>query len=260
MDTCSYFLDNKALFGSYPTQDIVDNMEKIGVRFFVDLTNKTEKKITQYKTIHTYINFPIKDNSVPESDSKFIKFIYNLMFYISQLKENEKMYIHCKGGHGRSGLVVACLYSCLFYKSAEESLKYTNCCHSNRKTMRDIWRQKGSPQTNEQKNYVKKLCGKIFITKDNPLSLHSNYKVLVDEIQFDSAIEAVEKITKKNKQDEEDVLKKVILTRFSQHYFLKNFLIDTGLGKLCFSKKKDKFSNTIENIFNKYRYELFNFK
>lgn len=260
MDTCSYFLDNKALFGSYPTQDIVNSMENFGVRFFVDLTNKTEKKITQYKTQHTYINFPIKDNSVPESDNAFVKFIYNLMFHISRLKENEKMYIHCKGGHGRSGLVVACLCSCLFYKNAEESLKYTSFCHSNRKTMRDIWRQKGSPQTNEQKNYVKKLCRKIFITKDNPLSLYSDYKVLVDDIQFDSAIEAMDKITEKNNEDQEDILKKVILTRFSQNYFLKNILLDTGLGKLCFGEKKDKFSNMIENIFNKYRFELFNIK
>ena len=124
--------------------------------------------------------------------------------------------------------------------------------------MRNIWRQKGSPQTNEQKNYVKKLCRDIFITKDNPLSLYSNYKVLVDDTKFDSAIEAVDKITEKSKQEQEDILKKVILTRFSQHYFLKNILLDTGLGRLCFSKKTDKFSNMIENIFNKYRFELFN--
>ena len=34
----SYFIENKALFGSYLTSDDVRYFEKIGVRYFIDLT------------------------------------------------------------------------------------------------------------------------------------------------------------------------------------------------------------------------------
>ena len=40
MNYCSYFIKDKALFGSYPTQQSVEELEQEGVRYFVDLTQK----------------------------------------------------------------------------------------------------------------------------------------------------------------------------------------------------------------------------
>jgi hypothetical protein len=45
MERCSYFIENKALFGSYPNQETVKYLESIGVVCFVDLTNKDETNI-----------------------------------------------------------------------------------------------------------------------------------------------------------------------------------------------------------------------
>jgi hypothetical protein len=35
MERSSYFIKDKALFGSYPTQESVEELEKEGVRYFI---------------------------------------------------------------------------------------------------------------------------------------------------------------------------------------------------------------------------------
>lgn len=57
MNRCSYFIQNKALFGSYPTQESVLELEEHGVRYFVDLTHNGEKNTTPYETKYKYIRF-----------------------------------------------------------------------------------------------------------------------------------------------------------------------------------------------------------
>ena len=77
MEKCSYFIKNVGLFGSFPSQDAVNELEKNGVKYFIDLTIKDEDKTTPYITNHTYINFPIPDRKVPEDRKSFSKFIIN---------------------------------------------------------------------------------------------------------------------------------------------------------------------------------------
>ena len=109
MDFCSFFIKDKALFGSFPTQDSVNELEKTGVKYFIDLTDNTkETRIISYKTNHTYINFPIKDNYIPNNWIIFSQFILKLCEIIKKL-ENNKIYLQCKGGNGRSGIVVSCM-------------------------------------------------------------------------------------------------------------------------------------------------------
>ena len=158
MDRSSYFIKNKALFGSYPTQDAITELENEGVRYFVDLTYPNETRITPYKTKYNYISFPIKDRSYPENCIEFSKFIHNLTKIILSLKNNDKIYIHCKGGHGRSGVVVAILVCKLFNFTPEGALEHTTKSHNNREIMRDKWRKIGSPQTYNQKNFVYTFC------------------------------------------------------------------------------------------------------
>ena len=45
MEYASFFITDKALFGSFPTQAQVEELESTGVRYFVDLTNPNESKI-----------------------------------------------------------------------------------------------------------------------------------------------------------------------------------------------------------------------
>ena len=153
-DKCSFCIDDRVLFGCFPTQENVDVLEMIGVRVFVNLTSSFEKKIGTYSTKYTNMVYPIADKSVPTDMSDFFAFISTLCDAVSRLGKGEKIYIHCKGGHGRSGLVVSCLLV-LYYKiTAENALNHTYHCHQQRKKMRDIWRKIGSPQTFLQKNFV----------------------------------------------------------------------------------------------------------
>lgn len=158
MECASYFIDNRAMFGGYPSQDQVTLMELLGFRYFINLTSPTENKIKPYKTTPTskYISFPIVDGHHPPSDNKLHGLVYKLCEILSDT--DDKIYVHCKGGHGRSGVIVALVTSVFFNVSADVALKHTNRCHNNRKEMRDIWRHMGSPQTVEQKNFVRRLC------------------------------------------------------------------------------------------------------
>ena len=75
MNRSSEFIENKALFGCYPRQENVKELEDMGVRYFIDLTCKGEKNIVEYTTQYTYINFPIKDRRIPSKWSDFSVFI-----------------------------------------------------------------------------------------------------------------------------------------------------------------------------------------
>ena len=58
MDTSSFFIPDKCLFGSYPSKHIMNELESLGVRYFVDLTTQSEKtRLIIYKTQYNYINF-----------------------------------------------------------------------------------------------------------------------------------------------------------------------------------------------------------
>ena len=83
--------------------------------------------------------------------------------------------MHCKGGHGRSGIVVASILSYMNNISGEESIILTTKFHSERKIMRDKWREIGSPQTNRQKEFIIKMFKYVYITNVN---IHNTYYLL----------------------------------------------------------------------------------
>lgn len=189
MDCASYFIEQRAMFGGYPSQDQVTLMELLGFRHFVDLTSKTENKIKPYKTSNSnYISFPVVDGQHPISDSRLYRLVYKICEILSDTED--KIYIHCKGGHGRSGVIVALVTSVFFDVNADMALRHTNRCHNNRKEMRDIWRNMGSPQTPKQKNFVKMICSDNHIDKTN--ILHNEYHRSIILPGFDKVFYSIE--------------------------------------------------------------------
>lgn len=191
MDYCSYFIDNKALFGSYPNSESFNILKENGVRYFVDLTTSYEKnKLFNYSTNEdiNYLNYEIKDRYIPTDIYSFTKFIYNVNMTINILKGNDKIYIHCKGGHGRAGLLVSCILSYRFKYTGERSLELTNSFHNNRKVMNDKWRKIGSPQTEYQKNFVIRLFKPIYLNNIHikntyyPLNNKSNFSININNM------------------------------------------------------------------------------
>jgi predicted NAD-dependent protein-ADP-ribosyltransferase YbiA (DUF1768 family)/protein-tyrosine phosphatase len=260
MERCSYFIENKALFGSYPTQETVNYLQSIGVVCFIDLTNKDETNIITYQTDCEYINYPIVDRKIPSNWKTFAKLILNCCNKIKKLKTGEKIYIHCKGGHGRSGILVACILCHYNNLTVEEALRRTNKYHSERIFMKEKWRKIGSPQGKKQKDFVYKFF-KYLKYKDinfnaitDCFSNHSNYKVKTELGTFPTAyfayqaykdkenIEYLEKmqsgintVADKPKDWERyrvEYMYSVLKNKFIQNVEIKEILLNTGMRPL----------------------------
>lgn len=155
MQKCSFFIPGKALFGSFPTQEAVNELEQVGVRHFIDLTGHRERRTCPYVTKYQYIKYPIVDHDVPRDTKSFSQLILEICKIINNLQRNELLYLHCKGGHGRAGVVVACVLCYYLQISPECALAKTSRYHSQRPEMRELWRRIGSPQNKRQKEFVK---------------------------------------------------------------------------------------------------------
>lgn len=250
MEKSSYFIEEKALFGSFPTQDAVTELEKEGVRIFVDLTEKDESKTIPYVTEYEYIKFPIADHHVPDDLQSFSHFIVTLCIKIRNLvsdeKIREKMYIHCKGGHGRAGIVVACVLCYYFNIHPKDALKLTSKSHAARPKMRDKWRYIGSPQNSYQKefvfNFFKTLKYGYSLSNKQTLGFNNDdkYSVEIDvgdkTYVFPTASIAFYAMYKEYPEDWDEHKKTymyaVLDKKFRQHPSLKSRLLETGLRPL----------------------------
>ena len=229
----AFFIKNKACFGGFPTQQEVLNLESEGFVFFVNLTNNYERKITPYFTSKEYLQYPIKDRKIPKNNKSFAKLILTIEQKIKHFKGTEKLYLHCKGGHGRSGVAVAVLLCHMFNLSPKQSIEYTTKYHNTRE-MKEKWKRIGSPQTYEQKNFVYSFCKDIFFsdTKKTIYSfLRMNYpcKIYIQNIGvFNSAEEVYQYF------NNPDFLYKILLCKFEQNLELYEKLLSTGLSKIYY--------------------------
>lgn len=255
MDNCSYFIKDKAIFGSFPTQESVYELENEGVRYFVDLTdNEKEKRITSYITKYTYINFPIKDNYIPTDWIAFAVFILRITKIVRELRSKERLYIHCKGGHGRSGVVVASLLCTIFNLHPLEALEYTTKCHSNRSIMRDKWRKIGSPQTYLQKKFVQKFFEplKVYHTHKNSILLGfsnlSSHPIELENIgKFDNCELAIKYYINTNGNINIEELNNIFDKKIYQNKNIQRNLLNTGLRPIIYIYTK----NNLEDKFDK---------
>jgi protein-tyrosine phosphatase len=80
---------------------------------------------------------------------------------ISQLStvvlSGHRIYIHCRGGHGRSATVAACLYGYISQQSGPTVLSIIYQSHQTRRVMKPTFRRMGAPQTLVQKQQVLRL-------------------------------------------------------------------------------------------------------
>lgn len=88
----------------------IEQMYHFGIRHFIDLTEEGELYAYDYLLPNdtTYTRFPIVDCGAPKN----IESVQRLLLRIEELKKMEGyVYVHCWGGVGRTGTIVACYLS-----------------------------------------------------------------------------------------------------------------------------------------------------
>lgn len=162
LNFCTTFCKN-ASFGGYPNQDeFRDLIEKMHIEEFIDFTTLKERQNLVYNyefdipKFHgiSYYNYCILDNKIPYCTHSFLKFIIEIG---NRIREGKRIYIHCKGGHGRSTLFVACILMYLNSYSKETSLQYTKKFHRERKNLKEKYKHIDVPQSILQRNYVDEI-------------------------------------------------------------------------------------------------------
>jgi protein-tyrosine phosphatase len=158
----SKFYKNNCYFGCYPNKQQFECLIDNGFNVFLDLTTLKEKNMLNYvyeydiihhnNSIH-YINYSIVDNRPPvTSKESYIEFLVKLETLINN-KDN-KIYIHCRGGHGRSSLVVSSLLSYLNGYPASQSFLLTKAMHDSRQDLKDKYKYIDCPQVISQRKFV----------------------------------------------------------------------------------------------------------
>lgn len=85
---------------------------------------------------------------------KLLEFIPSLADIVRE--ESQCVYVHCWGGHGRTGIVIATLLSLLYKIDAETALELTEAFHSKRVVCKSH-----SPQTEAQFEQVRTTVEKL---------------------------------------------------------------------------------------------------
>ena len=100
----SYWVEPRLLAGPYPRD--LDALLIAGVDLFVDLTEESEG-LPRYWNELEHRRFPIADFTAPSAE--ILDAV--LAFLAQQLAAGRTVYLHCRGGRGRTGCVVGCYFA-----------------------------------------------------------------------------------------------------------------------------------------------------
>lgn len=79
----------------------------------------------------TFLHFPLPDQTCPKDHKLFVN---QLGTVCSALSQGKKIYVHCAGGHGRTGVFVGCLMATMFVNvDADYLMTYLQHAHDKRR-------------------------------------------------------------------------------------------------------------------------------
>jgi protein-tyrosine phosphatase len=111
---CYWVEPNKLIAGEYHRDKDEDTSKKkikallaSGIRVFIDLTEENEGLEPYSFMINgaSHFRFPIRDQSIPQS---FDLTVTILDAIDRQIDDGKLVYVHCRGGIGRTGVIVGC--------------------------------------------------------------------------------------------------------------------------------------------------------
>ena len=154
----SYQVTSQIYAGEYPRNKDEESslvkmrqFESFGITHFVDLTEKGE--LAPYENLlypaASYQRFPIRDVSAPKSPEDVRKLVEQILGIVHNNPE-AKVYIHCWGGVGRTGTIVACLLSELYQLNYKETMTKLEELFS--ACPKSAYRE--TPETAEQRKFI----------------------------------------------------------------------------------------------------------
>ena len=174
----SYEVTRNIYAGEYPRNKDDESsyaklkqFESFGITHFIDLTEAGELQPYEpllYKGAK-YLRFPIRDVSIPQSIESVRSLVAKIVKVV-KANPKSKVYIHCWGGVGRTGLIVGCLLGELYRQDYDETLKKLEqlfmACPKAAK--------RHTPETAEQRKFIAKYIQELKPnTANNPIT---NYK------------------------------------------------------------------------------------
>ncbi len=161
----SYQVTEHLWAGEYPgdknrecAKDKLNRMMQFGVRCFFDLTEEGE--LVPYVDLlpanMNYVRFPIRDVSVPQS----IEDVRQLVKTILQKADGThgEVYVHCWGGVGRTGTIIACLIA---EEMENPTLEKVVAELRKRFAMMPKSAYRQTPETKEQEHFVQQYIENI---------------------------------------------------------------------------------------------------
>ena len=141
----------------------IEQMYHFGIRHFIDLTEKGELHPYNHLLPNdtTYTRFPVVDCGVPKN----IESVQRLLLRIEELKKMDGyVYVHCWGGVGRTGTIVACYLS---QNWEEPDLNHTlEVLRRNFSEMpKSAYRE--TPETKEQIDFIEQFINSNKVYKED---------------------------------------------------------------------------------------------
>ena len=163
----SEVIPKKVYFGPVPNAQQVALLQSENFKYIVNVMSFNEKQKYVYpippSSVMQVLYFPIPDQRVPFHVHHFLRWIEYLGKVLVHMKPDEKMYIHCRGGHGRSGLVAGCLfywYSRIYqcsYITGEECINHMTIAHCRRQGLNPKYLGQKCPVAKCQQQFIKSL-------------------------------------------------------------------------------------------------------
>jgi len=99
-----------------------------------------------------YVHFPIKDLEVAKDERALLKLVNDILDWFQQGK---KIYLHCYGGHGRSGILGSILLARIYGLNAETAMEVNKVFHDCRAEVLSVPVSSiPSPQNHQQRQQV----------------------------------------------------------------------------------------------------------
>jgi hypothetical protein len=165
-DWISCVIPNRIYFGPIPNDHMIHQLKEKNFNIIVNVTENEIDYGPDFKSFH----FPIKDNSIPDNIFEYCKFVIELKKEFETNKN--KMYIHCRGGHGRSSMITISLLCCLYNEELKHIINKVIGYHKSRIVLRDIWRIK-SPINYKQFMFLCMIHKNIYINVDSDSKIYN---------------------------------------------------------------------------------------